>query len=189
MEEKSKAQAEQEKKNHIESKTLYKGRVFSLRVDSFKNAEGHVKTCDVIEHPGAVVAIPITDEGEIVLVKQWRRAANTIILELPAGTLEVGESPLKCIDRELQEEIGYKAEKITPIGGFFTAPSFLTEYLHLFLAEKLQKSALIPDDSEAIDVVYLSLNKALQMIEQHLIVDAKTIAGILWYDKWLNKTK
>lgn len=184
MEEKSIQQADFERKAGCESTQIYKGKTISVRTDQFKDPSGKLKKYEVVEHPGAVVGIPVNERGEIILVKQWRRAAKEILLELPAGTLEPRESPLECLDRELQEEIGYKAKDIVPLGGFFSAPGFCNEYLHLFLARELTKSVLEADDDEAIDVVFVSLEKALELIDQNLISDAKTIAGILRYKQW-----
>ena len=135
-------------------------------------------------HPGAVAIVPINEQGNLLLVKQWRRAANRITLELPAGTLEENEPPLECAQRELQEEIGYKADTFISLGGFYSSPGFCTEYIHLFIAETLSESSLLPDDHEAIDVVEISLIDALKLIDSHQMNDSKTIIGILQYDRW-----
>jgi ADP-ribose pyrophosphatase len=179
--EKSKKQAEEEKAGIWEKRDIYQGRIISVRSETLERAGKTPHTWDLVIHPGAVVILPITFDEKILLVKQWRRAAQKILIELPAGTLEHGESPAFSAQRELQEETGYRAEELTPLGGFFSAPGFCTEYLHLFLARNLVLSPLDCDENEAIDLLPLSLNEALRMIDQHLILDAKTIAGILLY--------
>ena len=177
--------AKQEKEAKITRKEIYKGKIISLVADSIVHEQGSSeKVFDIVVHPGAVVIIPIDEQGNLILVKQWRRAANKILIELPAGTLEKEEEPIVCAMRELQEEIGYKADEILPFGGFFTAPGFCTEYLYLFIARNLKLSQLIGEDTDEIDSLVVSLDKALEMIEKEEIVDAKTIAGIYRYEKW-----
>jgi ADP-ribose diphosphatase len=185
--ERSQLQAEEELKGEWEKKQIYKGKIISLRADTLKSLGRPSHTWDIVEHPGAVVIVPITDEGDILLVKQWRRAAEKILLELPAGTLENGEPPLLCAQRELQEETGYRAHELIPMGGFFSAPGFCTEYLHLFLAKGLYPSPLPHDDNEAIDLVKMPLAQALEMIDAYQFLDAKTIAGILLYARRFKK--
>lgn len=184
MDSKAEAQASLEKRGPIQRETLYRGRIISLRKETLHVEGENPRKWEIVEHPGAVVLVPVTAEGNILLVSQWRRAIGKIILELPAGTLEEKEGPLVCAGRELQEETGFKAGTITPLGGFYSAPGFCTEYLHLFVAEDLQESPLDPDDDEGIDVVSVSLDEALTMIDDGSIVDAKTIAGILRYQRW-----
>jgi ADP-ribose pyrophosphatase len=174
----------QEQKGHLTTECSYEGRLISVRSDTIKDEKDSIHRYDIVMHPGAVVMIPIHKDGKIHFVKQWRRAAKDILIELPAGTLEKNENPVDCAKRELQEEIGYKAKRMTHLGGFFTAPGFCTEYLHLFLAEDLIKSALIGDDTEKIDPCVLSLQEALDWIEKGRIQDAKTICGIYRYLRW-----
>lgn len=187
MGEKSAAQERFEKSSPIEHREIYRGRTIALRCDSLKKEDGSIKKWDIVIHPGAVVLIPITEKQEIILVKQWRRAIGKSILELPAGTLESGEMPEACAQRELQEETGFRANKIIPLGGFYSAPGFCTEYLHLFLALDLKSDPLPADDDEKIDLYPVSFNKAEKMIESGEICDAKTIAGIQRYAHWPHK--
>lgn len=173
-------QRDLEKKSLVETKWVYKGRIVNLKLETYQ-LEGRTKVAEIIHHSGAIVIIPIDEEGRILLVQQWRRAVREITIELPAGTLEQNEDPLDCAKRELQEETGFAAKKITPLGGFYTAPGFCDEYLHLFLAEHLHHSPLEPDDDEMIDVLPVTVKEAKHMIEHNQIRDAKTIAGILRY--------
>ena len=181
MSQKSEARARLEKEAQVERQKLHEGRIITLAQDQIQYEDGQEKTYDIILHPGAVAMIPINAEGKIILVKQWRRAARQILLELPAGTLEVEEDPIECAQRELQEEIGFEARDISSLGGFFTAPGFCNEYIYLYLAQDLHPNPLIGDDSEEIDTVALTLKEAMEKIDQSEIVDAKTIAGIYRY--------
>lgn len=187
MSEKSAAQAAHEKSAHIERKVIYQGKTIALRNDILLDQGKPIRKWDIVEHPGAVVMVPITNEGKLILVKQWRRAVQEIILELPAGTLEQGEPPELCAQRELQEEIGFRAKKMTSLGGFYSAPGFCSEYLHLFLAQDLEESALDADGDEAIDLVVVNIDQVWKMIAEGKIRDAKTIAGIACYEKWIRQ--
>lgn len=186
--EKSAQQALEEKNAHIEREEIYKGKIITLRRDTYQPKVGELKNWDIIVHPGAVVLVPVTKKKELILVKQWRRAANQITLEFPAGTLEKNEEIMLCAQRELREETGYQAHTIIPLGGFFSAPGFCTEYLHLFLALDLEEAPLKSEDTdEAIDLLIASHNQIGQMIKKNEIQDAKTIAGFYRYEQWLKK--
>ena len=114
-------QRDLEMKAPKESKWIYKGSILQLRVDTFE-LDKRKKTTELIHHPGVVVILAVDDQDRILLVRQWRRAIETITIELPAGTLESGEEPLGCAGRELREETGYRAKSIHPMGGFYSAP-------------------------------------------------------------------
>lgn len=184
MTEKSKLQQKLEKKSKITTEVVYKGRIISLRKESFQIPGNPPAQFDIVTHPGAVAMIPVNKKGNLLLVRQWRRAIQKILLEIPAGTLEENEEPLLCAQRELQEEVGYKAETFISLGGIYTAPGFCNEYIHLFIAKGLTPSPLPPDDHEQIDVVEITLKKVLTMIEEHEIEDAKTLSAILHYKEW-----
>ena len=171
------------------SRILYEGKLLTLRCDKMVDSTSMIHEYDIVLHPGAVVMIPVNENGELYFVKQWRRAASEIMLEFPAGVLEKGEQPLSCASRELQEEIGYKPDSLISLGGFYTAPGFCNEYLHLFIAKDLSKSQLNAEDTDNIDIVTMSLKEALNAIEQQEIVDAKTICGIYRYQHWENKNR
>lgn len=171
----------------IESKELYKGKFFSLRRDIIQIDPHPPHTWDIILHPGAVAVLPIKKNGNLLLIQQWRRPVQKILYEIVAGILEKNESPLSCAQRELQEEAGYKAEKLTSLGGFYTAPGFCTEYIHLFIAQDLLESSLPKDLHEAIDLAEMTLEDALTLIDNHEIIDVKTICAILRYERLLQK--
>jgi ADP-ribose pyrophosphatase len=152
----------------------------TIRVDTVRYPSGREATIDVVEHPGAVVLVPIDGQGRLLFVRQYRHATGRRLLELPAGTLEPGEDPEVCAQRELQEETGFRAARIERLGGFFTAPGYCDEYLHVFLASGLSESAL-DGDEEHIEPVAVAIDDALRMVASGEIEDAKTIAALLMY--------
>jgi ADP-ribose pyrophosphatase len=134
----------------------------------------------VIEHRGGVTLVALDPDGRLLLVRQYRHAVGRELLELPAGTLDAGEAPEVCAQRELQEETGYRAGRLERLGGFYTAPGYCTEYLHVFLCTELVVDPL-QGDEDAIEVVPLPLDEALRMISSGEIEDAKTAAALLLY--------
>ena len=175
------------KEELLNSRIVHQGKVISLRLDTYKIGD-HTKVYEIIHHPGAVVLIPIDSKGRLLLVRQWRRAIQRYALELPAGTLDIsGEDPLHCAQRELREETGFRAEKLTSLKGFYCTPGFCDEYLHLFLAEDLIHDPLPQDDDEDIELITMELPAALHAIEEGEIFDAKSIVGILRYQLWKKK--
>jgi ADP-ribose pyrophosphatase len=165
--------------NIINRKTIYEGRVVTFDVLDVTTQSGLVVTREVIQHPGAVAIVALDADKNIVLVKQHRTAAGQYLVELPAGTLEAGENPVDCAIRELQEEAGYKPNRIEAMGGFFVAPGYTTEYIHLFLAQDLVESKLPEDDDESFEIIKLPLSQAVTDATDGRIIDAKTLIGIL----------
>ncbi len=176
MSEKSVDRERIEKSSPMTREEMYRGKKIIVRKDSQNS-----NVWDVVIHPGSIVLIPVMDDGKILFIKQWRHVVDQILIELPAGTLEKSEEPMACAEREIQEETGYRAGKITFLGGFYSAPGYTTEYLHLFLAEELEPSFLPADEDEGIDVFPLTLLEAQKMIKTGKICDAKTLAGIHRY--------
>ena len=164
----------------ITSETLKKGKYFSFKSDTVKLPSGATKTRDIVDHPGAVAIIPVHDET-IMLVRQYRYPAKQELLEIPAGTLEPGEDPMQCAVRELREETGYAASNWTPLLYTFMSPGYSSEVIHFFVAEKLTHIGAAPDEDELIDVEQVDFNTCVKMIEDHEIIDAKTVTGILSY--------
>lgn len=162
----------------LSSTYLLESRVFKIRRDLVQTADGRQFTRDVVEHPGAVVIVPLLADGRVVLVRQWRNAAGQALLELPAGTLEPAEAPAETAGRELQEECGYRAGRLTPLAAFYSAPGFCTELLHLFLAEELEPARLDGDEDEQIETEAVPLAEAVAMAVRGEIRDAKSIAGL-----------
>lgn len=160
----------------IQSESKYQGKAFSIRKDQVRWPNGNISNLDIVEHSGAVTILPLDDQNQVWFVRQYRHAIKTELLELPAGTLEVGEPPSACASRELQEEIGMGAEKIQEIGQFFLAPGYSTEFMHVFLATGLYESVLPADDDEFLSIERIPLQEVLQMAKNSQIYDAKTLA-------------
>ncbi len=165
----------------LSSERIYQGRVINLRVDTVRLEDGKVSKREIIEHRGAVALVPIDENGDILLVKQYRRAADRELLEIPAGTLEVGEDPLACAHRELEEETGFRASQMELLTAFFPVPGYSTEFIRLYLATGLQVATKGGDEDEDIEVVPTSLTQALDMIKSGEICDGKSIIGLLLY--------
>jgi len=163
----------------LESQLLYKGRLVNLRLDTVELPSGRQAKREIVEHRGAVAIVALDAAGQALLVRQYRKATERTLLEIPAGTLDPGEEPGDCAQRELQEETGYRAGKMERIGGFYTSPGFCTEFIHLFLATGLESSPLPADADEAIELLRLPITDAPKLITSGEICDAKTIAGLL----------
>jgi ADP-ribose pyrophosphatase len=163
----------------LRSETVYTGRVFALRRDEVSVPEGKTTWLDIVAHPGATTMIPIDAEGRIWFVRQYRHAAGRLLLELPAGTLNPGESHDVCAAREIREEIGMGAGSLRHIGGFFLAPGYSTEYLHIYLATDLFPDPGQRDEDEFIDIVRLSIADAYALASTGQIHDGKTLAALL----------
>ena len=163
----------------VDSQLIYEGRIVRFRVDTVVLPDGSRSTREVIGTPGAVVIVPLTDDGQVRMVRQYRSAIGEYLLELPAGTLEPNESPEQAAPRELAEETGDRAARWRRLVGFYTVPGICDEYLHLFLATDLTPGQTNQEADEFIEVVTLPLSEALAMVRQGEIRDAKTIIGLL----------
>ncbi len=163
----------------LRSEQIYDGRIIRLSVLEVRLPDGKIAKRELITHPGAVAIVALDEAGNVLLVRQFRTAANRILLEIPAGTLHPGEDPLVCAERELQEETGYRPGKLEALGGIFAAPGYTTEFIHLFWATELSESRLSMDEDEFIEVERVPLSQALEMIEQGEIADGKSVSGLL----------
>jgi ADP-ribose pyrophosphatase len=164
----------------VKSKLLHVGRHFKFKRDEVQLSNGKKTFRDLVEHPGAVAIIPIIDDS-LILVRQYRYAAKESLLEIPAGTLEKNEDPMKCAVRELQEETGYAAKCWKKLFSCFMAPGYSNEIIHFFSAKELISVGENPEYDEEICVEAYSFDKVVQMIEVNKIRDAKTITGVLFY--------
>jgi ADP-ribose pyrophosphatase len=162
----------------IDSKTIFEGRVFDVTVDTVRE-HGQTYVRDVVRHPGSAVILPVFDDDTIALVKQYRHPAVKYLLELPAGTLNDRERPEVGAARELEEELGLVAGRMEKLSEFFISPGFLSEKMWLYLATDLRETQQRLEDDEAIEIVRLPIDRALQMITENEIEDAKTIIGLL----------
>lgn len=161
------------------TQTIYDGRIVKLDLLEVTLPDGATSRREVVRHPGAVAMVALDDEGQVLLVRQYRIAAGKIMLEVPAGTLDPNETPEACAIREMQEETGYKPNKVESLGGVYTAPGYTTEFIHLFLVTDLHESVLDMDTDEFIEVERLPLKEAVERIERGEINDGKTVSGIL----------
>ena len=159
---------------------IYAGKILGLNVYDLTIRGRKVKR-EIIEHPGAAAMLAFDEKGKVILVKQHRYPRG-YVLEIPAGTLDKGESPKKCAFREIKEETGYTAKKMTPIISYYPSVGYNKEIIHCFLASGLKKSGNLKlDDDEIISVVKMDLKKLIQMIKAGKIIDSKTICAVLTY--------
>jgi ADP-ribose pyrophosphatase len=163
----------------VRTKKIYKGRIISLVVHDVRLQNGDPAKRELVQHPGAVALVALDAQHKVLLVRQFRIAAGKVLAEIPAGTLRPDEPPDDCAVRELQEETGYKPGKLERLGGFYVAPGYTTEFIHLYLATDLIESRLDGDADEFIEVDRVSLPDALAMIERGDIQDGKSITGLL----------
>lgn len=158
---------------------VFKGRHIQVRLDEVVDAAGKTFTKEIVVHPGAVCIVPLLDNGDVVLVRQYRHAAGTELLELCAGGLNSGEDPVEAARRELEEETGYRATKLVERARFWTTPGFTTEFMYLYEATGLVRTQTNPDEDEIIDVEVASQEECLRMVDDGRIQDAKSIIGLL----------
>jgi ADP-ribose pyrophosphatase len=163
----------------VESRVAYEGRIVNLRVDTVQLARGTLGTREIVEHADCVCVVPLDDQGNVIMVQQYRKPAEETLLEIPAGGIEKGEVPREAALRELQEETGYTADKIQHLSSFWTTPGFCTELMHAYLATDLRPSSLSPDEDEDIQVVRVPLDQIPDMVRLGQIKDAKSIASLL----------
>jgi ADP-ribose pyrophosphatase len=164
----------------VHSERIYQGRVVGLRIDTVRLANGHEVKREIVEHDGVVAIVPVHADGQILLVRQYRLPARATLLEIPAGGIDPGESPEDAVQRELQEETGYRAQRLSRLTGFWVAPGYSTEFIHVFLAEDLVESRLDADDDESIELERYPFDEALALVDSGAICDAKSIIGLLY---------
>ena len=175
----------------VGSRVLHRGRYLEFRVDTIERSDGSRSERDIAGHPGAVAIVAIDPHGAILLVRQWRTPAARVLLEIPAGTLDVVDEATGAIEdpdlaarRELEEETGYRAASWQKLTSFWTAPGFATELMHLYLATDLTAAhpdeRLGPDEDEHLRLERRSLADALAAVDSGEIADAKSIVGLLW---------
>ena len=151
-----------------------------------RSSDGVEHTRDMMQHPGAVTVIPMVDEQHVCLIRNFRIGVNQTLIELPAGTLEAGEDPGQCARRELVEETGFRAETINRLHSFYMSPGVMDERMHLFAASDLEEGSAAREPGEFIENLVIPWSQAIEMIHDGEIQDAKTIVGLLYYDRILN---
>ncbi len=175
----------------VDSRLVHRGRYMEFRTETIEHVDGARGTRDIVVHPGAIAVVAIDDRERLLLVRQWRVPAGSALLEIPAGTLDVHdgvtEDPDLAARRELEEETGHRASTWRRLSTFWTAPGFATELMHLYLATGLQAvegdERLEPDEDEHLELIRVSLEEALRMVESGEIRDAKSIIGIQWLER------
>ena len=167
------------------SEIVFQGKLLDVRRDIVVLPNGANGIREWIKHPGAVCCIPILPNGKIALIRQYRYSVRKMMIELPAGKLDKNEAPEDCAIRELEEEIGYKANKITFLTNIHPAIGFADEKMWIYLAEDLEKTNQKLDSDELIEIIPTKLEDALEMVWNGEITDVKTIIGLIWADKVL----
>ncbi len=156
---------------------------FSVEEVDRRTPDGHIRKRAIVRHPGAVTIIPMVDDDHVCLIRNFRVSVNQTLIELPAGTLEPPEPPAKAADREFQEETGYRAGAMRELHGFYLSPGILDERMHLYLATDLQAVGAAREPGEEIENLVVSWREAMELVESREIQDAKTIVGLLLYDR------
>jgi ADP-ribose pyrophosphatase len=176
----------------ISSRRVHTGRIITLDTDTVRFPDGSIGELDMIRHPGASAIVPFLTEPlagdpQLLLIKQYRYAAEQYLYEIPAGRLDPGEDPAHCAARELREETGCRARQIDFLFTMFTTPGFTDERIHLFMATGLERGETSHEADEFMTIEAMTLSRALQLIEQREIQDAKTALGILFAAQYRTK--
>jgi len=171
----------------VETKTVFKGRSFDVRVDQLRLPDGQLHKLDIIDHRDAVTMLPVDENGFIWFIRQYRHPAGRELLELPAGMLEGDEAPQVGALREIREEIGMSAGSLRKIGGFFLAPGYSTEYMHIFLATQLHSDPLPGDVDEFLSVEKIPISQAFELAQSGQIQDAKSLTALFLAQPYFGK--
>lgn len=163
----------------LESTVHYEGTILKLRKDQVQMPNGRLTVREVVEHSDSVCMVPLDDDGNVLLVRQYRKPTESALLELPAGGIEEGETPEQAAMRELQEEVSHVAGSLKPLAGFWLAPGWCDEYMYAFLATDLRPSDLEQDYDEIVETRRVPLAQTLDLIGNGEICDAKSIAALL----------
>lgn len=166
----------------IHSQEIFSGKIIRLQVDDVELPDGKTAKREIVKHPGAVAVIAINDDNKIIMVEQYRKPLERSLLEIPAGKLEYGEEPLVTAERELEEETGYAAGKMEHLISFYTSPGFADELIHLYLATDLKRidNPKIGDEDEFVELHEITLQDAIQCVNDKRIYDAKTAYAVLY---------
>jgi ADP-ribose pyrophosphatase len=167
----------------VKSEKIFEGKIINLRVDTVELENQKYTKREIVEHKSAAAIVAVTEKGEMLLVKQYRKAVEDFLYEIPAGILNIAEEPIECAFRELKEETGYEAKNIHQIYEFYTSPGFTNEKVYLFKAKDLTFTSTNFDEDECIETISVSKEEAKKMIETGRITDSKTLIGML---HWMN---
>jgi ADP-ribose pyrophosphatase len=161
----------------LQSETVFAGKLIQVRRDSVRLPSGKETTREIVEHPEVVGILPVLDDGRIVFVRQYRKAVNRILLEVPAGGIEPDESPEEAVRRELQEETGYQVGTMERLAAFYTSPGFTTELMYLYRAGGLV-AGTPTEETDQIEVLLLTLEEARRRMQEGEMADAKTLLAL-----------
>lgn len=175
---------ERKKYEVVSSETKFEGKIITTKLDLVRMPDGSIHERELVEHQGAVGMVPLTKDGEVILVKQYRHPTQQELLEIPAGKLRKDEDPHACASRELIEETGFSG-KLSKVAEFYTSPGYSNEYFHLFVATDLKETGHKPSDEEITELVRIPLSAALEMIGRGEIRDGKSIAGLCLAERYL----
>jgi len=162
----------------LETQRIYEGAIINLRRDKV-TVENGTSYREIIEHNGGAVLAAVTDEGKMVMVRQYRKPAERVMLEVPAGKIDAGETPLETARRELKEETGYTPSKVEYMTEFYPSVGYSEEVLYLYLCTGLTAGETCPDENEALDILEMGIDELYQMVMRAEIRDAKTIVAIM----------
>lgn len=165
----------------LSEERLYQGRILDLARETHRMPDLREARFEIVQHPGGAAALPVLEDGRIILIRQFRPAAGDYVLEIPAGRLEPGEDAEQCIIRELQEEIGYKPAAVETLGAVYSSIGFCNEQIYLFIAKELTATDTALEPDEFIEPLFMQLDEALELIRNGSIVDAKTQITLLRY--------
>jgi len=157
---------------------MFDGRAVKLRVERILKENGHRTTREIVEHDPAVAIVAVDAEDNVLLVEQYREAVKQELLEIPAGGIDPGEDPETAARREMQEETGFLPQKLVKLCGFYAAPGYCTEFMHIYLAKELTPSHLTAEDTDEIKLVKIPLRDVQELLKSGKLIDAKTIAGL-----------
>jgi ADP-ribose pyrophosphatase len=168
----------------LESRLVYTGQFLRVYEDRVRCPDGHVAPREYLRHPGAVMVVPVLDDGRLVLERQFRYPVGRSLIEFPAGKIDPGEDILACAQRELREETGYVAGEWTHLGGFHNAVGYCDEKIEVYLARGLSFDSTVDNDGEVLEVFTATLDELLGWIDTGRVTDVKTIIGAYWLQRF-----
>ncbi len=173
----------------LASKTIFTGKIIRVQLDEVELPGGKKATREIVRHNGAAAILPVTDDGKLIFVRQFRKPLDRELLEIPAGKLKAGEDPFDCALRELKEETGCTVNSLHHVATFYTSPGFADEVIHLYRAEGLTRGESQPDEDEFLEIIEMTLDEAYRKIESGEIRDAKTIMAVYHWENLILKQR